>query len=163
MEEGTPIKTANMDVAGIGDRIVAFGKEMILSQSAKSNSDLLGADRERWGAYLDRLDAIVERFNIPPMDLPRTHPDNYTAKGFPMEWEDDVENNTVKDVVRRVQAAHNELVESASKDQASGVQGHDVKRLLALTANCRTVLEVTDPALDMPEQTNDVIAGPKKK
>lgn len=162
MQDGPLIKTANMDVAGIGDRIVAFGKEMILSQSGKSNSELVAADRERWGTYLDRLDAIVERFKIPPLDLPRTHPDNYVAKGFPVEWEDDVENNTVKDVVRRIQAAHNELVESASKDQACGIQEHDVTRLLALTANCRTVLEVTEPALDMPEQTNDVVAGTKK-
>ena len=162
MQDGTPIKTANMDVAGIGDRIVAFGKEMVLSQSAKSNSNLVEADRVRWDTYLTRLDAIVERFKIPPLDLPRTHPDNYTANGFPVEWEGDVENNTVKDVVRRVQAAHNELVESASKDQASGVQDHDATRLLALTANCRSVLEVTEPALDMPEQTNDVVAGGKK-
>lgn len=158
MEYGPILKTANMDVAGIADRIVAFAAEIILSQSAKSNGTLQQADHARWKDYLDRLDAVVEGFTIPPMDLPRTHPDNYAAKGFPAEWEPEVENTTAKDIVRRLQAAHKELTQSASKDQSSGVLEYDTARILALTANSRKVLEVTHPALDMPEQTADVIA-----
>jgi hypothetical protein len=157
------IKTANMDVAGISDRIVAFSAEIILSQSATSNGDIQIRDKERWGTYLDRLDAILDNFNTPPMDLPRTHPDNYTGKGFPSNWEDQVENTTAKDVVRRLQAGHKELTQSASKDQGSGILGYDVERLKALTENARTVISVTEPALDMPEQTTDVIAAPSKK
>lgn len=159
LEEGEAVKVTNMDVASLCDRLARYGYEIIKSQSSIGTGNLNIADVGRWGTYLDRIDAMLDNYSVPPLDLPKSHPnDHWRVRGFPTNWEAVVENNSVRDVVRRIRAMHTELVNSTSKDQSSGIGDHDVTRLKAITANTRNLLEITSPAIDMPEQSADINA-----
>jgi hypothetical protein len=127
-----PTSLANFDIAGAADRIITFANEIIASQSARQ-AEFNEHDRGRAVSYLDRLESYVEVISNPanPLDLPQTHPTSYPIAAFPIaafpedEQINAIENAEVRDLVRRFKAAHVELVNSQSKDRATGIFEHD--------------------------------------
>ncbi len=155
-----PTSVANFDIAGAADRINAFARELIASQSARQ-AEFNAHDRDRATAYLDRLDSFVGVISNPsnPLDLPKTHPSAYPISDFPADEEINViENAEVRDLVRRFKAAHVELVNSQSKDRATGIFEADRSRLEALIENARGIIAFGQTSVDLPENPGDVNA-----
>lgn len=155
-----PTSVANFDIAGAADRIVTFSREVIASQSARQ-AEFNEHDRARATAYLDRLESYVGVISNPanPLDLPKTHPSAYPIAEFPTDEEINViENAEVRDLVRRFKAAHVELVNSQSKDRATGIFEADRSRLEALIENARGIIAFGQSSVDLPENPGDVPA-----
>ena len=155
-----PTSVANFDIAGAADRIVTFAREVIASQSARQ-AEFNEHDRTRATSYLDRLESYVGVIANPsnPLDLPQTHPTSYPMATFPEDDEiNAIENAEVRDLVRRFKAAHVELINSQSKDRATGIFDHDQSRLEALIENARGIVEFGETSVDLPENPADVPA-----
>jgi hypothetical protein len=60
--------------------------------------------------------------------------------------------------VRRFKAAHVELVNSQSKDRATGIFEHDRSRLEALIENARGIIAFGESSVDLPENPADTPA-----
>jgi len=152
---------ANMDVAGVCDRAVAYANEMLLSQSAKG-IEFTKHEQIRIVAYLDSLEAYVEAVCKPenPLDLPKTHPTSHSFRDFPAtEIVDAVENFPIKDVVRRLSALYTDISQAAgSKDRTSGLVAADQIRFTKLIENTRNVIEHAETIEDLPESPADVSA-----
>jgi len=158
-----PTSVANFDIAGAADRIVTFANEVLASQSARQAEFNLH-DRDRASAYLDRLESYVSVIANPtdPLDLPKTHPSSYPVADFPTDEDINViENAEVRDLVRRFKAAHVELVNSQSKDRATGIFEADRTRLEALIENARGIIAFGQTSVDLPENPGDVNALPQ--
>ena len=155
-----PTSVANFDIAGAADRIVTFAREVIASQSARQ-AEFNEHDRTRATSYLDRLESYVSVIANPsnPLDLPQTHPTPYPMAVFPEDDEiNAIENAEVRDLVRRFKAAHVELINSQSKDRATGIFQHDQSRLEALIENARGIIAFGESSVDLPENPADVPA-----
>ncbi len=155
-----PNTVANFDIAGAADRIVTFASELIASQSARQ-AEFNVHDRERGIAYLDRLQSYVDIISQPsnPLDLPKTHPTSYPVTDFPADESINViENAEVRDLVRRFKAGFVELVNSQSKDRASGIFEADKTRLIALIDNAKGIIAFGQDSMDLPENLADVPA-----
>lgn len=155
-----PNTVANFDVAGAADRIVTFSTELIASQSARQ-AEFNVHDRDRATAYLDRLQSYVDVISLPanPLDLPKTHPTAYPVTDFPLDDAiNTIENAEVRDLVRRFKAGYVELVNSQSKDRASGIFEADKTRLLALIDNAKGIIAFGQDSMDLPENLADVPA-----
>jgi hypothetical protein len=155
-----PTSLANFDIAGAADRLVTFANEIIASQSARQ-AEFNEHDRGRAVSYLDRLESYVEVISNPanPLDLPQTHPTSYPIAAFPADEEiNAIENAEVRDLVRRFKAAHVELVNSQSKDRATGIFEHDRSRLEALIENARGIIAFGQTSVDLPENPTDTPA-----
>ncbi len=153
---------ANFDIAGVVDRIVTFASELIASQSAVQ-AEFNVHDRGRASNYLDRLEAYVGVISEPdnPLDLPKTHPTAYPVTDFPPDEDiNGIENAEVRDLVRRFKAGYIELVQSQSKDRASGIFDADKTRLMALIENARGIIAFAETSVDLPENPGDVSAVP---
>lgn len=155
-----PTSVANFDIAGAADRLTTFAREVIASQSARQ-AEFNSHDRGRATAYLDRLGSYVGVISNPsnPLDLPKTHPSAYPIAEFPTDDEiNAIENAEVRDLVRRFKAAHVELINSQSKDRATGIFEADRNRLEALIENARGIIEFGQTSVDLPENPGDVEA-----
>ena len=155
--DNNDVSVANFDIAGAADRIVAFSAELILSQSARQ-AEFNEHDRSRASAYLDRLQNYVQVISEPsnPLDLPKTHPTAYPIKTFQLDEDiNTIENAEVRDVVRRFKAGYVELVNSQSKDRASGIFEADRLRLAALIENARGIITFGEESVDLPENPGD--------
>jgi len=155
-----PTSVANFDIAEAADRIVTFSREVIASQSARQ-AEFSEHDRARATAYLGRLESYVGVISNPanPLDLPKTHPSAYPIAEFPTDEEINViENAEVRDFVRRFKAAHVELVNSQSKDLATGIFEADRSRREALIENARGIIAFGQSSVDLPENPGDVPA-----
>ena len=153
---------ANFDIAGAADRIVTFANELIASQSARQ-AEFNVHDRDRATAYLDRLEGYVGVISEPanPLDLPKTHPTAYPVTDFPPDDDiNGIENAEVRDLVRRFKAGYVELVQSQSKDRASGIFDADKTRLMTLIENARGIIAFAGTSVDLPENPGDVPALP---
>jgi len=158
-----PTSVANFDIAGAADRINTFAREVIASQSARQ-AEFNSHDRDRATAYLDRLESYVGVISNPsnPLDLPKTHPSSYPIADFPTDEEiNAIENAEVRDLVRRFKAAHVELINSQSKDRATGIFDSDRSRLEALIENARGIIAFGQTSVDLPENPGDVNALPE--
>lgn len=155
-----PTSVANFDIAGAADRIVTFANEIIASQSARQ-AEFNEHDRGRATAYLDRLGFYIGVISVPanPLDLPKTHPTSYPIALFPADDQiNAIENAEVRDLVRRFKAAHVELINSQSKDRATGIFDHDRSRLEALIENARGIISFGESSVDLPENPADTPA-----
>jgi hypothetical protein len=144
----------NHDVAGLHARLNRFVEELFKSVSS-STSQVNAFDQTRMATYLDSVDEyrswVVSQ---PQLDLPETHP-------RPIELEDnpvieDVENESVNDVIRMLQVSRDELINSQSAREASGLNKFDASRLVSIIAKVRAFLnnyiaKVTP--LDLPESS----------
>ena len=115
-------QVSNMDIAGLCDRTTLFARELIASQSAFNGGFFLEQDRARLTSYLDRLESFAAAANSQPLDLPRIHNVGYALlKQFPTDDQiEAVENQDVKDILRRFKALWIDMSESQSADLASG-------------------------------------------
>ena len=159
-----PTSVANFDIAGAADRISTFAREVIASQSARQ-AEFNEHDRTRASAYLDRLESFIAVISNPsnPLDLPKTHPSAYPIAEFITDEDiNAIENAEVRDLVRRFKAAHVELINSQSKDRATGIFESDQTRLEALIENARGIITFGENSVDLPENPGDVPAAGKK-
>jgi len=163
-------QVSNMDIAGVCDRITFFALEMQNSQSAYNGGFFLTPDRDRLSTYLNRLEAFANAANVSPLDLPKIHNVGFSLlKSFPDDTAiESIENQDVKDIVRRFKALWVEMSESQSADLASGINKFDLARLLSVIASCRAMLEMATESIDLPEHIGNnpvpvgVVAGGKQ-
>ena len=151
-------QVSNMDIAGMCDRITVYTRELIASQSAYNGGFFLESDRERLATYLDRLESFATAANSQPLDLPKIHNVGFSLlKQFPTDTEiEAVENQDVKDIVRRMKALWVDMSESQSADLASGVNRFDLLRFKALIDSCRALLAMSGDSIDLPENLGNV-------
>lgn len=142
-----------MDVAGICDRTTAYAIEISKSQSSAQGGVWLPFDRARVATYLDRLEFYITTANKTPMDLPKSHNfEQSMLKPFPLNAElEAIENQDVKDVLRRFRNLWIECANCQSADLASGINKFDVQRMLAVINSARDVLNMGGESMDMPE------------
>jgi hypothetical protein len=151
-------QVSNMDIAGLCDRTTVFARELISSQSAFNGGFFLENDRARLVTYLDRLEAFAQAANSQPLDLPKIHNVGYSLlKAFPTDENiEAVENQDVKDVIRRFKAIWVEMSESQSADLASGINRFDLARFQSVVESCRALLAMSGESIDLPENRGNV-------
>jgi hypothetical protein len=147
-----------MDIAGICDRTTVFARELIASQSAFNGGFFLEQDRFRLTSYLDRLESFASAANSQPLDLPRIHNVGFALlKQFPTDDAiESVENQDVKDILRRFKALWVDMSESQSADLASGINRFDLARFRAVIDSCRSMLAMATESMDLPENHSNV-------
>ena len=148
-------QTYNHDVVGMYYRINRFIEEAQKSQS--SSVSLTNAfDVTRLSTYLDSIDRYHAWVMAQPqLDLPETTPRLYQLDAGP-DVGVTLESDDLDDIVRMLVLTRDELVNSQSSRNGSGMQSHDSVRLTAIVAKCRAFIESyvkpTTP-LDLPEST----------
>lgn len=151
-------QVSNMDIAGLCDRTTVFARELISSQSAFNGGFFLERDRARTATYLDRLEAFATAANSQPLDLPKIHNVGYSLlKAFPTDEQiEAVENQDVKDIIRRFKALWVDMSESQSADLASGINRFDLDRFKSIIESCRALLAMSGDSIDLPENSGNV-------
>jgi folate-binding Fe-S cluster repair protein YgfZ len=146
-------QVSNMDIAGLCDRTTVYARELIASQSAYNGGFFLESDRARLATYLDRLEAFAVAANAQPLDLPKIHQVGFSLlKAFPTDTEiESVENQDVKDIIRRMKALWIDMSESQSADLASGINRFDLIRFRSIVESCRALLAMSGDSIDLPE------------
>ena len=112
-------------------------------------------DQVRLASYIGAIKAYVAWIvSQPQLDLPETSPRVYALDENPSY--ELVENEAVVDVVRMLELVRDEVVNSQSARQSSGLIGFDEKRLLAVInkveAFLNTYIKEVTP-LDLPESS----------
>lgn len=146
--------TYNHDVAGVHQRLNRFIEEMLKSASS-SLSEFSEFDVVRLKTYLNAIRTYHKWVTAQPqLDLPETTPRKYDLKTNPVI--PDLENESVKDVIRMLELGRDELVASQSSRKPSGMVTFDSARLEALIDKVDNFIadyiEVATP-LDLPESS----------
>lgn len=153
-----PTQVANFDICAIADRLTRVAMEVYYSASASNGSVYLEPDLNRTRTYLDLLQATLDRIKATPMDLPKSHGFLYSLlMTFPSD-EDivGVENQYVKEVLRRLQALWVEMANCQSADQQSGINDFDYGRASSVVDSITAVLNDATTAYDFPENVGNV-------
>lgn len=147
-------EVVNADVAGLAERTDEVIFEIAKSQSANL-TDMRPFDRTR----IDEYNSMLKRYaawvvDAPDVDLPETHPRAYPVKYISKDISDDVENKSVRDLVRFYRSLITELTNSQSARLANGLTTHDKRRFDLVMEKIENFLQdyvdETQP-LDMPE------------
>lgn len=151
---GEKVTVYNHDVAGLQRRINRFIVEMLKSVS-NSGSLVNEFDQTRLSSYIGAIKAYTAWIvSQPHLDLPETSPRQYVLDENPTY--DLVENESVVDVVRMLELVRDEVVNSQSARQSSGLIKFDEVRLLAVVnkveAFLNTYIAQITP-LDLPESS----------
>lgn len=151
-------QVSNMDIAGLCDRCTVYARELIASQSAFNGGFFLETDRIRLASYLDRLESFATAANSQPLDLPKIHNVGFALlKVFPTDEQiEGVENQDVKDIIRRMKALWIDMSESQSADLASGINRFDLARFSAIVDSCRALLAMSGSSIDLPENSGNM-------
>jgi len=144
----------NHDIAGVCRRINHFIIELQFSVSG-GVAEVTPFDQERLQSYLSAVrsyrDWVIAQ---PQLDLSKTHPRNIEVGPDPET--DDVENESVRDIVYMLELCRDELVKSPSASMPAGFNVFDDKRAMALITKVQNFLDkyvkVVTP-LDLPEST----------
>jgi len=144
----------NQDIAGLAERIDEIVFEVAKSQSA-GLTDMRPFDRTRIGEYVALLNRYADWVvSAPDVDLPETHPREHPIKYISADVDDDLENKSLRDLVRYLRALITELTNSQSAKQANGMTTHDKRRFDLVMAKVAAFLsdyvDNTQP-VDMPE------------
>lgn len=144
----------NMNIAGFNRRVNRFISELADSVSA-SGSLMTGYDQTRLASYLDALDVYVSHVvDQPQLDLPESHPMKYELDAPRVISENDVENESVMDLIRMLELARIETINGQSARLGAGLLSFDEQRLTSIVSRCRKFLtdyiQTTTP-LDYPE------------
>ena len=119
------------------------------------------ADIKRLEKYLDSWEATVEWVvGQERLDLPHSHPLKHAVA--PMPALPPVENAAVDDVVRYMVTARDELLMSASSNQATGLDAADAERHRKVLEKVADFLENYIKQilpLDLPESTRSASAS----
>ena len=67
-----------------------------------------------------------------------------------------VENQDVKDIIRRMKALWIDMSESQSADLASGINRFDLARFSAIVDSCRALLAMSGSSIDLPENSGNM-------
>ena len=142
----------NHDVAFLADAVVRYTYEVQKSVSS-GQSGINEFDVARIKSYLDAIDTAHDHIlSVPQLDLPETHPREWPVEQ--MYDHLDVESESANHVTRLLILSWEELVNSASARQASGINPHDSGRLRANVEKIRqfvvSYVETQTP-LDLPE------------
>lgn len=148
------IKVFNDDVAGIFRRINKFIEEA--QKCASSNvSDINEFDKVRFLAYLKSLTAYVDWVvDQPLLDLPETHPKLLELEEIPVVLL--AENLMIRDLVRLFERARDEVINSQSARNATGLISFDETRVRAVVEKATKYIEnyVTKVTpIDLPESS----------
>lgn len=146
--------TYNHDVAGLQRRINRFIFEMIKSVS-NAGSLMNDFDQTRLASYLAAIKSYVAFIVAQPqLDLPETSPRIIKLDANPT-W-DLLENEAIIDVIRMLEIARDEVVNSQSSRNSSGLNKFDEARILSVVTKIETFLnnyiKVITP-LDLPESS----------
>jgi hypothetical protein len=157
-----PTRNANFDTCAIADRLTRIALEVFTSASATNGSVYLDSDLNRARTYLDLIQSNLDRVRAPQLDLPKSHGFLYSIlMTFPSD-EDivGVENQYVKEVLRRLQALWIEVITSQSADLQSGINEFDYLRCSAIVDSINAVLNDATTPYDFPENPGNVpVAG----
>jgi len=147
-------QTYNHDVAGLYRRINRLIIEMVKAVS-NSSSLMNEYDQTRLSSYLSAIRAYVAWVvSQPQLDLPETSPRLIVLDQMP-KW-DLTENEAIIDVVRMLEIARDEVVNSQSSRNSSGLNKFDEARILALVTKVEAFLTSyiqTITPLDLPESS----------
>ena len=146
----------NQDVAGLCERIDEVIYELQKSQSA-SVTDFNSFDRTRIDSYLAWLDSYVAWIlAAPAVDVPETHPREYVIKEIASGLTDDVENKSIRDIIRMFRSMMTEMSNAQSSRNPNGLISHDANRYSLLSGKIAAFLtnhiDQTLP-VDMPESS----------
>jgi hypothetical protein len=148
------MKTYNQDLVSICQRIDRFREELIKSVSS-GTSQLNEFDRSRLVSYLGAINGIVDWcVSQPQLDLPESHPREYTIEDGKEEVV--LENEMINDIVRMLDVARDELVNSQSSRRAASLISFDVNRVKAMLIKVADYLNSyvdTYTPLDLPESS----------
>lgn len=144
----------NHDVDGICRRVERFRKELFHTVSS-GVSEVNAHDRERLVSYLNALRAYhAWVIGQPQLDLPETHPRSYEVEDT-VEYPQ-VENENVNDCLRLMALMRDEMLNSQSAREPSGLNKFDSGRLVMILdkadAFIATYVDVSTP-LDLPESS----------
>lgn len=143
----------NPDVVGVVRRVNRFIQEALKSSS--SAVSLTNAyDIARLESYLNAIEQYVAWMKgQPQLDLPETHPQMYDVPDAPGAAV--LENEDLNDIVNLWNKMRDELINSQSARQPSGLISHDVTRFDLILAKMKAFLvfiKNTSP-LDVPESS----------
>lgn len=144
----------NPDIAGIVERTDEIVYECAKSQSA-GVTDMNSFDRDRLTQYQNLLKAYAEWVvSSPGVDLPETHPREYSLKYISTDIDDDVENKSIRDIIRLYRALMTEMSNGQSAKLGSGMIDHDKRRFDLIMTKIDAFLSSyvdTQQPVDMPE------------
>lgn len=144
----------NHDVVGFHRRINRFIVELIHSVSSNV-SQLSKFDINRMKSYIKAIREYQQWCTSQPqLDLPETAPMKFPLEADPVI--PDVENESVADAINMLILAREELVNSQSARQASGLIGFDGERLKAIVDKLDAFLDSyvsSATPLDLPESS----------
>lgn len=142
-----PTKINNMDIAGICDRVSTYANFLINCESAFNPDYFTDNDKERCNSHLNRLEVLIGV--IPanaPMDLPKANgTGHHSLKDFPVdEILESVENQDIRDILRRYRAMWVDLSSCRSSDLSSGLNEYDLQIFNSLLNNCKQILQMSN-------------------
>lgn len=146
----------NMDVSGVARRLNRFISELIRSVSS-GTSQVNGFDHQRALSYISATEVYIDHVVAQPqLDLPETHP-----RAFPVEpkveWSiNDIENESVIDLVQMLEITREEIINGQSARLPAGLISFDETRVRAVLAKANAFLtgyvsNVTP--IDLPESS----------
>lgn len=147
--------TYNHDVAGLYRRVNRFIVELLKSVSSVG-SQVNEFDQTRLSSYIGAIRSYHAWVAAQPqLDLPETHPRAIQLEAPPVV-PNEVENESVRDVVYLMEIARDELVNGQSSRNGSGLVSFDSARLTAIVDKIEALLlsyiqNVTP--LDLPESS----------
>ena len=144
----------NHDVAGLQARFNRFIIELTLCAS-NSSSQVNSYDQARLATYIGAIRTYMAWVIAQPqLDLPETHPYQYELEPDPDT--PDIENESLRDIVRMLVLAREEMVNGQSARMASGLIKFDQNRMTAVIdkveAFLKNYIALVTP-LDLPESS----------
>jgi|SRR5579863_5310787 len=128
----------NSDVAGIVNRMNDFLDELLASVSANSNY-FNTSDSTRFNSYLSAILNYVAWVTAQPqLDLPKTSPRGIPLVDYPVITT--VNNNDLDDMIRLFAISRDELTNSQSALDGSGLIAFDANRLIAIVTKMQNFM-----------------------
>lgn len=152
------VKINNMDIAGICDRLATYANALVNSQSAFNPDYFVESDKIQFATYLDKLETLISVISAnAPMDLPKVNGGgNYGLKEFPVdEILESVENQDIRDILRRFRAMWIDSSSSRSADLSSGLNQYDLQIFTTLLNSCRQIIELSSTQVGMNEPVSN--------
>jgi hypothetical protein len=143
-------QVGNMDICGVCNRATKYAEEIIGSATAQVGGTITNHDADRWADWFQKLDQYIVENTGDELDLPRmVNRQAFPIAPFPVGIET-IESQTARDCVRYLQALYIEASECQSADWATGIRQADAERLSAVVAKLMRLIEMGNPALDLP-------------
>jgi hypothetical protein len=143
--------TGNMDLCGVCNRATKYAEEIIGSATSQVGGAVTQHDANRWSAWFQKLEQYIVDNTGDELDLPRlVNRSAFPLAPFPESEVEKIESQTSRDCVRYLQALWIEASECQSSDWATGIREADSNRLLAVVNKLQRLIDMGEPALDLP-------------